>query len=290
MPPSLERTATDAHRSTQIIDAEHGRPQAGATRIKSAAGRASQNVSRITAGKAVRPPCARPRACDAATPLIRCTSCHVSPLRIRCSSIAAWSLRVSNRRIRVDLTSGNAAAARSAGGQSFTKLSGVRASHRNICSTSVRLGERLRLQPCDGRCRDRVPASPRTDGVDRPGRGGPRQAARLPLLIECVVERAQMEFARSHSVPLEKLDGALVLLGRAPGRERAQILPATGLRVLLARIQPVLPGGKLPDHWIHENSSQTAPPSAIGHRPGGWGMVPAPTMAALPAYSLFSRA
>jgi len=52
----------------------------------------------------------------------------------------------------------------------------------------------------------------------------------------------------ANSMPLEILHRALVLLGPGTAGERAEIAPPAGLRILLARIQPVLPGRELPDH------------------------------------------
>jgi|SRR6516225_2317806 len=46
-------------------------------------------------------------------------------------------------------------------------------------------------------------------------------------------------------LPLEELHRPLVLLGGRPAPERAQIPPLSRLRVLLARVEPVLTGSKL---------------------------------------------
>ena len=50
------------------------------------------------------------------------------------------------------------------------------------------------------------------------------------------------------SMPLEILHGALVLLGGSARGESAEIAPPAGLRILLARVQPVLSGRELADH------------------------------------------
>src|SRR5262249_27732794 len=50
------------------------------------------------------------------------------------------------------------------------------------------------------------------------------------------------------AVALEELHRALVLLGRLTARERAEIAPLAGARILLARIEPVLTGFELADH------------------------------------------
>src|SRR4051794_5429393 len=53
----------------------------------------------------------------------------------------------------------------------------------------------------------------------------------------------------SRSVPvLEELDGALVLLGRLPGGERAEVPPLAGPGVHLPRVQPVLAGLEFANH------------------------------------------
>jgi hypothetical protein len=49
-------------------------------------------------------------------------------------------------------------------------------------------------------------------------------------------------------MPLEKLYGALVLLRRGGATERAEITPPAGLRIFLARIEPIFAGGELADH------------------------------------------
>jgi hypothetical protein len=51
-------------------------------------------------------------------------------------------------------------------------------------------------------------------------------------------------------VALEELNRALVLLGGRTAAERAEVSATPGLRVLLARIEPVLPGFQLPDHRV----------------------------------------
>jgi hypothetical protein len=52
----------------------------------------------------------------------------------------------------------------------------------------------------------------------------------------------------AYSVPLEKLNGALVLFGRRTGTERAQISPFSGSRIDFPRVQPVLTGLELANH------------------------------------------
>jgi hypothetical protein len=51
-------------------------------------------------------------------------------------------------------------------------------------------------------------------------------------------------------VALEELNRALVLLGGRTAAERAEVSATPGLRVLLARLEPVLPGFQLPDHRV----------------------------------------
>jgi DNA-binding response OmpR family regulator len=51
-------------------------------------------------------------------------------------------------------------------------------------------------------------------------------------------------------MPLEILHRALVLLRRRASGERAEIPPPAGLRILLARVEPVLAGSKLADHGV----------------------------------------
>ena len=47
---------------------------------------------------------------------------------------------------------------------------------------------------------------------------------------------------------LEELDRPLVALGGRAGLERSQVAAATGARVLIPRVQPVLSRGQLTDH------------------------------------------
>ena len=49
-------------------------------------------------------------------------------------------------------------------------------------------------------------------------------------------------------MPLEILHLALVALGRGAGIESAEIAALAGLRVCLARVEPVFAGGELADH------------------------------------------
>jgi hypothetical protein len=49
-------------------------------------------------------------------------------------------------------------------------------------------------------------------------------------------------------MPLEILDSAFVLLRGSASRKRAEITPPAGLRILLARIEPVLAGRELANH------------------------------------------
>src|SRR5262249_3853969 len=65
----------------------------------------------------------------------------------------------------------------------------------------------------------------------------------------------------SASMPLEILHGALVLFGGRTRFERAEIAPSTGLRIDLARIEPVLAGLQLADHGMLPRypSSQPSP-------------------------------
>src|SRR5687767_10946566 len=51
-------------------------------------------------------------------------------------------------------------------------------------------------------------------------------------------------------VALEELDRTLVLFGGRAAAERAEVLPATGLRILLARVEPVLSRFQFPNHWL----------------------------------------
>src|SRR5262245_44416849 len=74
------------------------------------------------------------------------------------------------------------------------------------------------------------------------------------------------------SLPLEELNGAFVAFGGGPRRERAEIPPTAGLRVLLARIQAVLAGRQLPDHAVASSIDRMcrSPPVRSGRiRPGG---------------------
>src|SRR5207245_5902103 len=52
------------------------------------------------------------------------------------------------------------------------------------------------------------------------------------------------------SVPLEELDGALVLESGLACRERSQIPSPARPRILLPRIQTILSGWQLPDHRV----------------------------------------
>src|SRR5207237_8124728 len=47
---------------------------------------------------------------------------------------------------------------------------------------------------------------------------------------------------------LEGLNGALVLFGGRASLERAEVPPAPGARILLARVEPILAGLELADH------------------------------------------
>ena len=47
---------------------------------------------------------------------------------------------------------------------------------------------------------------------------------------------------------LEELDRSFVLLGRRTRAEGAEVLAFAGLRVLLTRVEPILPRFQLPDH------------------------------------------
>src|SRR5262245_21981388 len=71
----------------------------------------------------------------------------------------------------------------------------------------------------------------------------------------------------SLSAALEILHAALVLLCLCPGRKRAQIAPATGLRVDLARVEPVLAGLELADHdrLYAARSVKPRTPSCFAH-------------------------
>ena len=66
-----------------------------------------------------------------------------------------------------------------------------------------------------------------------------------------VVLSALVLFAATVSAAtLEELDGPLVLLGRVPAREGAEVPALAGLGVLLARIEAVLARFKLADHGV----------------------------------------
>src|SRR5262249_31181955 len=52
------------------------------------------------------------------------------------------------------------------------------------------------------------------------------------------------------SVPLEELDGALVLLRGCSAPERPEVLPLSTPRILLLRVEPVLPRGQSTNHWV----------------------------------------
>lgn len=62
-------------------------------------------------------------------------------------------------------------------------------------------------------------------------------------------------------MPLEVLHRALVPLRRRARGESAEVAPAAGLRILLARVEPVLAGSQLADHGIF---SCRAPNSVTG--------------------------
>src|SRR6476660_2837761 len=51
------------------------------------------------------------------------------------------------------------------------------------------------------------------------------------------------------SPAFEKLHGSLVSLGSGPARERPEIAPPAGLRILLPRIEPILAGRESADHY-----------------------------------------
>ena len=61
---------------------------------------------------------------------------------------------------------------------------------------------------------------------------------------------ASWELGVAVLVALEELDCALVLFGGRAAAESAEVPPAAGLRILLARVEPVLPGFQFPDHWF----------------------------------------
>ena len=50
-------------------------------------------------------------------------------------------------------------------------------------------------------------------------------------------------------VPLEELDRALVLFRGRARRERAKVLALPRFRICFPRIETVLAGAELPDHW-----------------------------------------
>lgn len=50
-------------------------------------------------------------------------------------------------------------------------------------------------------------------------------------------------------VALEELDRPLVLFSGGAAAESAEVPPAAGLRILLARVEAVLPGFEFPNHW-----------------------------------------
>src|SRR5690349_3559274 len=54
--------------------------------------------------------------------------------------------------------------------------------------------------------------------------------------------------ADAGSMPLEKLHGALVLLGARPARKRAEVSAPAGLRIDLARVEPVLAAPEAANH------------------------------------------
>jgi hypothetical protein len=60
--------------------------------------------------------------------------------------------------------------------------------------------------------------------------------------------RSETGGCRLPSMPLEILYLALVLLGRGARLEGAEIAPLAGLRIYLARIEPVLAGSQFADH------------------------------------------
>src|SRR5207244_895537 len=66
------------------------------------------------------------------------------------------------------------------------------------------------------------------------------------------------------SVPLEELDGALVLESGLACRERSQIPSPARARILLPRIQTILSGWQLPDHRVSPlGRRQDAPVSSL---------------------------
>src|SRR6202022_3729089 len=62
------------------------------------------------------------------------------------------------------------------------------------------------------------------------------------------------------SMPLEILDGALVLLSCLQALEGSQVPPLPGFRILLAGIKTVTAGGQLPDHPVTRSSCQAIIP------------------------------
>src|SRR5262249_58228871 len=97
----------------------------------------------------------------------------------------------------------------------------------------------------------RGPDPPPPADAGRTHRGDSRRA-RLPKKRDCGAARE----ARDLTAPaLEELHRALVLLGRLPARERAEIAALAGAGVLLARIEPVLTRLQLADHDIDQRSS-----------------------------------
>ena len=74
--------------------------------------------------------------------------------------------------------------------------------------------------------------------------GPGRKSCRLPMREKGTATAA----VRASPAALEELHGALVLLGRRTRPEGAEVAPPSGLRVGLARIEPVLARLELADH------------------------------------------
>src|ERR1700683_4145199 len=83
------------------------------------------------------------------------------------------------------------------------------------------------------------------------GCGGGRCPSRPALCAGTSGLRKSSHFRDGlESMPLEVLHRPLVLLRRRARGESAEIAPPAGLRILLARVEPVFAGRELADHGV----------------------------------------